>query len=215
MFFGLHEYLPQRSTYFTLLRDPVERVISDYYHVLRTPAHFLHSEVTTKNISLKEYVRRGMTWTWNGQLRLLRGALGGSLPATGSVSLSTDDLELAKENIRNHFMVIGFSERFDDSLLLFKRVFGWRIRNILYRTLNVGRNLPPKGEITNDTLKLIESYNELDIQLYVWVKQRFEEQIREQGPSFGRELQTFRFVNSIFNSGVDLLRSRVKTTATH
>src|SRR6516162_400599 len=31
MSFGLHEYLPQPSTYITFLRDPVERCISSYY----------------------------------------------------------------------------------------------------------------------------------------------------------------------------------------
>jgi len=213
MSFGLHEYLSQPSTYFTILRNPVERVISDYYHVLRTPAHFLHAEVTTKNMSLKDYVKCRMTWTWNGQIRLLMGTLGGSLPPSGSVFLSTDDLELAKANIRDHFMIVGLSERYDESLLLLKRAFGWRIRNILYRKQNIGTNRPPNDEIDSDTLKVIDSHNKLDIQLYEWAKQRFEEQIRKQGSSFRRELQTFRFTNSIFNGGVGLLRygmTRVK-----
>src|SRR5437879_12837060 len=39
--FGLHEAMPQRCHYVTLLRDPTERTISHYYFVFREPTHYL------------------------------------------------------------------------------------------------------------------------------------------------------------------------------
>src|SRR5678815_616084 len=36
MHFGVHEYLPQSSIYITILRNPIDRVISHYYMVLRS-----------------------------------------------------------------------------------------------------------------------------------------------------------------------------------
>jgi hypothetical protein len=41
--FGIHRFYTARPcTYITLLRDPVERVISHYYYVLRRNDHYLH-----------------------------------------------------------------------------------------------------------------------------------------------------------------------------
>ncbi|NEO03330.1 MAG: sulfotransferase family protein, partial [Moorea sp. SIO3I7] len=37
MEFGWHEFIAQPCTYITMLRDPVERVISFYFYILRQP----------------------------------------------------------------------------------------------------------------------------------------------------------------------------------
>lgn len=192
-FFGLDKYLPQPSTYVTLLRDPVERVISEYYHqeIFRGPDG---SELPSQNVSLEDYVRNGMMLAWNGQVRYLKGAPEGSWPNYGPVSVSHDDLEIAKANLREHF-IIGLTERFDESLILLKRAFGWRTIDIVYRKQRVGRKRPPKDEISNETVKLIEAHNQLDIQLYEFAKQMFEERISQQDSSFKREVQILRLLN--------------------
>ncbi|MEO5579030.1 MAG: hypothetical protein ABIR58_00110 [Gemmatimonadaceae bacterium] len=33
--------------------------------------------------------------------------------------------ELAKQNLRRHFRVVGVTDRFDETLLLMKQAFGW------------------------------------------------------------------------------------------
>lgn len=42
MSFGLPQFMPQPTTHITILREPVERIISYYYHVLDNPAHYLY-----------------------------------------------------------------------------------------------------------------------------------------------------------------------------
>ena len=74
LYFGLHEFLPRPSTYITILRDPVDRVISNYYYVLRTPSHYLHHEIRSQGMSLREYLRSEMNPQLdNAQRRLLSG----------------------------------------------------------------------------------------------------------------------------------------------
>ena len=43
MGFGLHNHFQNESIYFTLLRNPVDRIISHYYYVLRKPNHYLYN----------------------------------------------------------------------------------------------------------------------------------------------------------------------------
>ena len=70
MAFGLHEWLPQPSTYITLLRHPVERAISHYYHILRTPHHTHHPTVVSRNMSLYDFAEAGVSRLINnGQTR--------------------------------------------------------------------------------------------------------------------------------------------------
>ena len=50
--FGIHQWLPQTAVYFTLLRHPVERVLSYYYFILRNPEHPRHEEMSRNKTSV-------------------------------------------------------------------------------------------------------------------------------------------------------------------
>lgn len=200
-FFGLHKHLPRPCIYVTFIRDPVERVVSEYYFILRVQDHGAHSEVVSQNMSLEDYVRKGVWLAWNCQTRYLRGVPEGfpCFGDTGPVLLSAEDLETAKENLREHFMV-GLTDRFDESLILVKRAFGWRTRDILYVSQKVDQPRPFREMISDETARLIEAHNEMDIKLYEFAKQMLEEQISQQDSSFNRELQLFRLSNRIYSS---------------
>ena len=195
MRFGAHELLPRVSIYITVLRDPLDRVISHYYYVLRSPDNVLHNDVVSKSMSLKDFVCSGMTPELdNGQTRRLSG-VGHSI---GFGQCSTELLVSAKRNLREQFAVVGLAERFDETLILLKRALGWRVP--LYVKENVTRNRPPREEISDDILAVMEKYNKLDIELYRYAQNIFEEQIGEKKPSFERELKAFRLLNTLYSA---------------
>src|SRR5690606_18742995 len=121
--FGVHEYLPNESTYITMLRDPVERVISHYDYVLRRTTHHLRARIIESNMDLEAYVTSGITHEMdNGQVRLLSGH-DDDLPFGACSELH---LQQALRNLREHFSVVGLAERFDHSILLMQHALGWR-----------------------------------------------------------------------------------------
>ncbi|MEP7358836.1 MAG: sulfotransferase family 2 domain-containing protein, partial [Anaerolineales bacterium] len=80
--FGLHEFAGRPSTYITILRRPVERVVSYYYYVLASPEHYLHAQVTKKRISLADFAASPLSIELdNGQTRQLAAAQGQRLEA--------------------------------------------------------------------------------------------------------------------------------------
>jgi hypothetical protein len=160
--FGIHRYLTARpAVYITLLRDPIERVVSHYYHTLRHQEHYLHQQVTEKNYSLKEYVRRGLSKELNnGQTRILAGIGWGVEYGRCTRAM----LEQAKENIEKHFAAVGISERFDVFLQHLAESFNWKIP--VYEKRNMGAGRMDKGEVDHETLEVIKEYNQLDIELY-------------------------------------------------
>ena len=73
MYFGLHQFLDSPATYITMLREPIDRVISYYYFVKKLSSHEDYELIKAKNITLKEYCQMGRENMCNGQTRFLAG----------------------------------------------------------------------------------------------------------------------------------------------
>jgi len=191
MIFGLHELMPGPSTYFTLLREPVERFISDYYYVRNTPEHPYHDFVTSRDLSPEEFIESKVARIIadNGQTRSLSDEWW-TLPFG---ECTEQVLDQAKKNLREHFAVVGLVERFDETLLMLRRAFGWQ--DIYYVRENVSARRPAKDELPQAILDLIAEQNWLDLQLYEYAQELFGEQVRQQGPLFPLEVKRFRWAN--------------------
>lgn len=194
MGFGQHKFLPQPCTYITMLRDPVERVISHYYFVLESPQHGLHDKVTLSQMELKEYVTSGISIELNnGQTRMISGLKSEYNYGYGENPL--EKLITAKNNLNKYFSVIGLTERYDETLILLKREFGWDWP--FYRRVNVTKGKIARGKIPASTIEIIKEYNRLDIELYDYARKLFDEKIREQDESFFPEVEKFKELNKI------------------
>jgi hypothetical protein len=194
MSFGVHTDLLRPGVYVTMLRDPVDRMISLYCFLRRRPDIGYYDQV--KTMSLRDFVRDigPHSRVRNAQVRQISG--------TGiDAPLPVDALEIAKEHLRKHFVVVGLTERFNESLLLLSRTFGWKWQDLLYsRRYQVGKNKPIQDHISQSVLGAIRRYNELDIELYRFAQRMFEESVREQGDRFSQELQAFERQLSSFQS---------------
>jgi hypothetical protein len=73
-------------------------------------------------------------------------------------------LNIAKKNLADHFAVVGITEEFDRSLILISRLLGWS--HPFYTKQNVTRRHPHKEELPRETLRVLQAYNELDLELY-------------------------------------------------
>ena len=189
--FGLHEFIPRPSTYITLLRDPVSLIVSQYHFVSRRPRHWLHNEVATDEMTLDAYVRSGISLeTDNSQTRALSGDT-----STPFGECSKEMLEVAKSNVRGHFAVAGLTERFDETLLLLRRTFGWS--KLWYVQANVAPREDRREPVAAGTLRWLEQQNRFDMELYRWASGRFEAAIAST-PMVDEELETLRRTNALY-----------------
>ncbi|WP_420629582.1 sulfotransferase family 2 domain-containing protein [Candidatus Leptofilum sp.] len=168
--YGLHEWLPQPATYFTILRDPIERVLSYYYFILRTPDHPRHEEMTGRQTSIADFAKHILGH--NNQTRFLAGTWLEDLPCTAKT------LSLAKQHILQDFSVVGLSEQFDTTLLLLKHQFNWP-RLPYYRSRNVTKNRPNRQQLDDQTLAIIHKTQAYDLELYAFAQKQFEERVRQ------------------------------------
>jgi hypothetical protein len=169
MDFAWSAFMPPDTRFFTFLRDPVERVISHYYQYRRMQDSPIHA--LAMRSSLLQWVRDcGIDDMDNGQTRHLAGAM--SLPC-GEVSPAT--LEQAKANLASRFVVVGITERFDESQILLHRTFGWPYRR--YPKRRVGTNRVQRTEVDAEVLKEIENCNRFDLELYRFASELFEKEL--------------------------------------
>lgn len=189
MSYGIHERLPNPSTYITMMREPIDRVISHYYFVRRSPNHYLHETVMSKNMSLQEYVGSELSIEINnGQTRLLAGLK--ENPGIGIGRGFPEMLNRAKQNIDNNFSVVGLTEEFEKSLILFKKSLGWS--ETFYLKRNETKNRKTVKEVSENIINIIGEYNEMDIELYNYAKKEFYKKIESWQNEFDNELENFQ-----------------------
>ena len=179
--YGLHEHIAGKCRYFTMLRDPVSRVISLYYYIKHG---WPDSEAA--GLSLAEYIESDHhAYKWNEQTQQLAGPPFADERTQGEEAL----FRRAKRNLASKNLAFGITERFDESLLLLKRQLGWSL-DPLYVRSNTTRKRPSKEEVDPDVRARIREQNQLDLRIYDHVQQRTEEMILAD-PILDEELTRF------------------------
>ncbi len=167
--FGLHQHFPEPNQvkYFTFLRNPASRIISQYSYILSRKDHYLYNPIIENKMSLEDFALSDLSIELdNGQVRLISGFNSQNVNETNKLHL-----EAAKQNIEKHFITVGFVERFNESLILLKEKMNWD-NYPYYRHLNESKE---KIKVEERVKEAINNRNILDVQLYDWALKKFEE----------------------------------------
>jgi hypothetical protein len=187
--FGLHELIPCESTYVTMLRDPVDRVISLYHYVVNLPDSTIHRQSQAHLRNIDEFVSSGVLMEAdNGQTRRLAGMW----PDFGQCT--SEMLEKAKHNLAHYFSVVGLSERFDESLLLMRRILGWQ--SVFYFRKMVTADREVREALSADSLAAISKHNSFDLELHRHAAGLLDEAIGRQPPQLRIEVESFQRLNA-------------------
>jgi glycosyltransferase involved in cell wall biosynthesis len=192
MGFGLHRQFSCKTSYFTLLREPIDRIISHYYFVLRTPHHYLYEEVLKNKMNLKEYVASGISKELNdSQVRFI---------VDGGFRFEFNQcphhlLDLSKNILDEFFVVVGLKEFFDETMLMLRKALNWKLPPV-YIKQNITKTRLKKEDLDNDTIETIKKYNRLDLALYHYAAANFNEKIKSFGNLFQSELKAFKILNT-------------------
>lgn len=157
--FNPHLYAGMDPVYVTILRDPVERVISYYNHVMTRKDGW-----TSRNVSLLKYLEESDDLQlWNHQTRILSGL--------NEVVVNSGHLEAAKNNLENHFIFAGLSEMYAESIARLSALLNWSDTTIFRENTSKGRH--GAGYYSKSEIQRIADMNQYDIELYNHVKAGF------------------------------------------
>jgi len=164
----VHQPFNRAYNYLTMLRDPIERMLSLYCR---------HGGA--QGLSLKEFITKTdfEFATKNTQTRYASAE-------------APPNLEIAKENLEKHFAVVGITEMFVESIFLMKKELGWV--DIDYTKKNISQDRLSLDEISQEVIEFIRENNELDNELYNYAKSRLESKIQNLSLESKEELDEFR-----------------------
>lgn len=186
--YGLHTYIDVDCRYLTMLREPVERVVSTYFFMLGGDGLERQPQMEGQNLTLCEFLEAGITpQVDNGLTRLLSG-IGASVEYG---KCTAEHLETAKKNLTDHFDWVGLLEEFDESVVLLGTKLGWE-RVPLYRKENVTPKRPRMDELSGREHETILKYCNFDVELYRFARDRFRADVAAQAPEFERKLRHYR-----------------------
>jgi tetratricopeptide (TPR) repeat protein len=174
--FGIHALVPGTHQYITFLRDPVDRAIS-YYHFVRYShrSKYTHPERNDADIlSITEFYARRRYQNW--QARFLAGLQYHKLyPYLALESFERATLDKAIHNLTERYFCYGILERFEESIELFQRRFGWD-RRAEITPQQTTKSRPALDALDDATRASLEHSNRLDRQLYDAALAHFDSQ---------------------------------------
>lgn len=155
----------------TMLRDPVERIVSHYYWMRdlakrRNPAR----DQVRSGATLADYVRSpALADVDNGQVRQLAGGMAyGAMPVDRAVT----DEDIVRAVTTLDRVVVGIQGRFDESVDRICERLGWVVPE-RYKNRNVNPARPAITDLPRSYLAAVEDATEADRILYTAAVERF------------------------------------------
>lgn len=155
------EFIERECRYFTMLRDPVERVLSLYKFLKHDfKEHPLHRKFNSGDLDFDTWVNRRPRNASNVMTKMISGL------ATEYEDCTPNMLDRAIRNLRA-MPAVGLQEHFNESVDRICAALGWKpIYPQRNRSGMQNRQFIESEEIGETTLQRIREINELDTALY-------------------------------------------------
>ena len=190
----------------TLLRRPVDRVLSFCQHVSEGKSPHLVERFPPDTFDLTAFLECGDRELSNFQTKTLLGDETFDLPQDEESTLARRAARVLEKEID----CFGIVEEFERSLVLFRHMLGWN-RWPVYRTLNA-RNRSKPMAFDEDHVRRIRELNRVDLQVYENAVSLFHRRISGMPGSLNARVAILRGVQvgaqatRLFASGGDALK---------
>jgi len=185
-YYGIHEHINRKCIYFTLLRNPLERLVSLYQYLKNHELPEIAGVIREKNLSFDEYITSKQQYVkFNMQTKIIAGI-------NEDRPINKNDYDLSINNIENNICFAGTIEMYDESLmLLFNKL---RMSNPYYIKKNISND---NIVISKKTIEYIDENEKYDIMLHKHVQNKLLRELNINGKMHGK-IARFKIVNKVY-----------------
>lgn len=165
--FGLHEKIDFPPNYISVMRNPLDQIISHYKHML---------EKGFDNFSIPEGTNK-FTYFINSQYanNIQTRYFTGLSYTEFLVRTDEENLELAKSNISKYYLFVGILENMNDTIYMLAEILNWHYIDIPKTNLS-----STNFSFNEYEIELLKKKINLDVALYDFVNLRFQKKLKEQ-----------------------------------
>lgn len=157
--YGIHKMFEQKFDYITMVREPVDRIISHYYYSLKTDPN-----VKVQYSCLEDYIEN-RTNIHNWMTKRI-----------SNTELTDGDLDLAKENLMHNIAFCGITEMYQETLIMLRKMYGLSLDNIV---ANKNKDRQLTESIDPKIINRIKEIHYKDLELYEFAKALFIEKFKK------------------------------------
>ena len=182
MYYSLFEKTLNNYISFTFLRDPIERTISYYYHILRSKKEILTNDeykirqlIINKNIDFEDAVMNHPLFDF-----ILKNHQTNYITNDEKNLTDLEKLKLAKKRLKS-FDFIGLTEYYEKSIIILAKYCGWHPLKIVdSKKYNEGYNRKySTNNLSPKVFRYLHDSLSIDYQLYEYALILFNNQIKK------------------------------------
>lgn len=166
--YGIHMMSWRQCDYFTLMRDPIDQIVSFYYFVRQgNYVHYKHPLLRdAMSLSLIDFARKHR----NMQTKAIAGF------PFGRILHGKIQLDMARRNLFQRFKFYGFLSDFDGFLSKWSNAYGLPHKSI-YEKSKIMRKRPLVSELSRQEISALKDLQRLDLLLYEEAQDRSEHSV--------------------------------------
>ncbi|MCW8060196.1 sulfotransferase family 2 domain-containing protein [Agrobacterium tumefaciens] len=151
--------------YVTILREPVQRLVSYYYYAISEPRHYLHNWLIQRRIRLADFIASDVgADVDNYQVR----AVSGVRFSSPRERVTRAHCDIAKANLAASFAAFGITENLSGTLHSFANILGFNLTS--GEDPNAGR-YPRDSLAPAEAVAKCRAVNQYDVELYEFARE--------------------------------------------
>jgi hypothetical protein len=169
----------KQLSFFTILRDPIRRMLSHYYYMFYNAPSFWTYNLKLNNPTFAEW-SRGRD---NFIIRYLLSKYG--QPITEA------DYQAAKRRLEEDYLFVGITEQLNETLFLLYKKLQWRFPPFYLREVNATRNPADLVRPSEEDMACLVEQNQYDIALYNLFREKFANSLLGLSKEIRKELNWY------------------------
>lgn len=185
----IRRFFPSDTKYVAIVRNPWQQVQSAYHYY----STVFRTKYLRKAVTFDEFIHNQSRFEPKNPLRsYTNNRMSIDLGLTPRHVTNPSYVTPFLRHLDSVFHLVLIADRFDESMVLLKRLFRWTMKDVVYRKLN---SLKAKREKIPDPdpdlEKRFKRFDLFDVAVYEHYAKIFSQKVKSEGPDFADELQTF------------------------